>query len=228
MRLKALDLFCGAGGATRGLQQAGFHVTGVDNKPQPNYIGNCFHQSDAMTFPLTGYDFIWASPPCQGYSRLRHLPWLKHKKWPVLIGPIRERLIESGALWCIENVEGAPLDGFVLCGQYFNLKVYRHRKFEINFPIGELPIHKPHEIVIGKGRGVNDRSKGSLNNGSAHGAWGKQKIITVAGGQFRKRDGERAMQIDWMTKKELAQSIPPTYSKLIGDWADSYLMGTTY
>ena len=33
-QLRALDLFCGGGGATKGLQRSGFHVTGVDIKPQ--------------------------------------------------------------------------------------------------------------------------------------------------------------------------------------------------
>jgi hypothetical protein len=32
---RCLDLFSGAGGATRGLQLAGFHVTGIDINPQP-------------------------------------------------------------------------------------------------------------------------------------------------------------------------------------------------
>jgi DNA (cytosine-5)-methyltransferase 1 len=35
MKPKLLDLFCGAGGAARGYQLAGFHVTGVDINPQP-------------------------------------------------------------------------------------------------------------------------------------------------------------------------------------------------
>lgn len=58
---RALDLFCCAGGASKGLQRAGFHVTGVDIKPQPRYCGDAFHQADALTFPLDGFDFIWAT-----------------------------------------------------------------------------------------------------------------------------------------------------------------------
>ena len=217
MKPPALDLFCGAGGATKGLQMAGFHVTGVDIKPQPRYCGDTFVQADAMTFPLHGYDFIWASPPCQGYSRLRHLPWLRDRKWPKLIGPLRRRFLEFPHIpHVIENVEDAPLSGFILCGQSFGLPLYRHRKFETNFYPGLLPPHTPHREVIGHGRMVNDRRKGTLNNCSARGAWGNQKIITVAGGQFKKADGVRAMAIDWMTKGELAQAIPPAYSEFIG------------
>src|SRR6185437_11282689 len=95
MKLRALDLFCGAGGATRGLQLAGFHVTGVDIKPQPRYVGDAFHQADAMTFPLDGFDFIWASPPCQKYSLIRKnsRPDDEH---PDLVAPIRRRLCKRG------------------------------------------------------------------------------------------------------------------------------------
>ena len=246
---RALDLFCKAGGVTKGLQRAGFHVTGVDIEPQKNYRGDVFIQADALTVPLDyecddcggsgnlygpndedgdflacdcdngrkAYDFIWASPPCQGYSALRHLPWLKDKVYPLLIDPMRERLLATGKPYCIENVERAPLkDGFMLCGQMFGLPIYRHRLFETNWWPGLLPEHQKHTQVIGHGRMVNDRRKGSLNNSSAKGAWGKQNIITVAGGQFKKADGVRAMQIDWMNKDELAQAIPPAYSEFIG------------
>lgn len=213
--MKVLDLFCGAGGAAMGLHRAwpDADILGVDIKPQPRYPFR-FRQADAMTFPLDGYDFIWASPPCQGYSRLRHLPWLKGKEWPLLIAETRARLVASGAAWCIENVEDSPLAGFVLCGQSFGLPIYRHRKFETSFYC-LTQSHESHRQVIGRGRIVNDRRKGSLNNGSAKGAWGKQTIVTVAGGQFKKADGERALGIDWMRKDELSQAIPPAYSEFI-------------
>lgn len=45
-----LDLFCCQGGTTHGYQLAGFCVTGVDIAPQPRYIGEGFHQADAITF----------------------------------------------------------------------------------------------------------------------------------------------------------------------------------
>ena len=35
--LKALDLFCCAGGASDGLVEAGFEVTGIDITEQPEY-----------------------------------------------------------------------------------------------------------------------------------------------------------------------------------------------
>jgi SAM-dependent methyltransferase len=65
---RLLDLFCGAGGATKGYQRAGFYVVGVDINRQPHYCGDEFVQGDAMTYPLEGFDAIHASPPCQAYS----------------------------------------------------------------------------------------------------------------------------------------------------------------
>jgi DNA (cytosine-5)-methyltransferase 1 len=210
-----LDLFSGAGGAARGYQQAGFCVLGVDVKPQPHYAGCRFHQADALECPLDGFDAIHASPPCPGYSRLRHLPWLRGRGWPLLIPETRQRLVAAGVPWVIENVMDAPLDGVFLCGLMFGLPVYRHRRFESSeFMLA--PAHPRHEVVIGHGRMVNDRRKGTLNSTSNIGAPANHSFVTVARGQFKKADGERALGIDWMTNPELAEAIPPAYTEWIG------------
>ena len=232
MKPKLLDLFCGAGGCAMGYHRAGFDVVGVDVVPQSRYpfafqhgdaleilrcliSGGRFRPSDDSHVYLEDLATIHASPPCQGYSRLRHLPWLKGKTYPLLIEATRTALEKIGKPWVMENVEDAPMGGIVLCGQMFGLPTFRHRRFESSHLI-MCPSHAKHGQVIGHGRMLNDRGKGSLNNSSAKGAWGNQKIITVAGGQFKKADGERALGIDWMRKDELAQAIPPAYTEYIG------------
>ena len=57
VRPRLLDLFCGAGGAAMGYQRAGFYVVGVDNRPQPHYCGDEFHEADALTFDEIDYAF---------------------------------------------------------------------------------------------------------------------------------------------------------------------------
>lgn len=187
------------------------------SKPQPRYPFT-FVEADALDYVREHgleFDAIHASPPCQGYSRLRHLPWLRGKSWPMLIEPCRKIMEEAGIPWVIENVMDAPLGGIYLCGQMFGLPVYRHRRFESSIFMLQPP-DPGHPVVIGHGRMVNDRRKGTLNAGSSRGAWGRQPIVTVAGGQFRKADGARALGIDWMQKPELAEAIPPAYTEFIG------------
>jgi hypothetical protein len=65
-----LDLFCGLGGASRGYQDAGFDVVGVDIKPQPDYPYELV-QGDAVVYLLQHgrqFDAVHASPPCQASS----------------------------------------------------------------------------------------------------------------------------------------------------------------
>jgi DNA (cytosine-5)-methyltransferase 1 len=145
--MRALDLFCGAGGAARGLRQAGFYVVGVDIVPQRNYWGDIFVQMDVLeylaTADLSGYDLVWSSPPCQADTVLRHAPG-RHRNQK-LIAPTRRALIKRGVrAWVIENVPEAPLiNPITLCGSMFGLETHpyphgwrleRYRLFETSFP----------------------------------------------------------------------------------------------
>ena len=130
--LNALDLFCGAGGVCAGLQQAGYEVTGIDIKPQVDYPGT-FIQGDALNPPvqLKDYDFIWASPPCQGYSIANNSHKVKH---PRLIEATR-KMLAGHPITCIENVTGAPIrEDLVLTLPMFNNFTHPHRRiFELSY-----------------------------------------------------------------------------------------------
>jgi DNA (cytosine-5)-methyltransferase 1 len=200
-RPKALDLFCKAGGATRGLQLAGYHVTGVDIAPQPHYCGDAFIQADALTVDLTGYDLIWAGPPCQFASVLTAQHRHKH---PNLIPATRARLHATGVPWIIENVAGArrhlhtPL---MLCGTMFGLRVWRHRFFESPWLAGRLTPPCRHvglPVVV----------SGSPRRRNPDGTPNRTEPSTA--------ERQAAMECPWMTRTELAEASPPAYSEYLG------------
>lgn len=227
--MKLLDLFCGAGGAAMGYHRAGFmDITGVDIKPQPHYPFK-FIQADAMTFPLEGYDVIHASPPCQGESIMRNLPWLKDKDYPMLIVPTRERLKAIGVPWIIENVFNARkspqkpygMQAGYLCGTMFGLPFYRHRLFETSF-FWMQPGHPKHEIVFRKGRMFGDRGNVAAeqirSGGRArHFQRAEIKGFPVGIGHMVNTAKVSASEgIDWMNAYELSQAVPPIFTEFIG------------
>jgi DNA (cytosine-5)-methyltransferase 1 len=204
--LRALDLFCCAGGAGTGLYRAGFDVTGVDIRPQPRYPFR-FVQGDALALDIAGADFIWASPPCQRFSDLAKRNG-NADEWPDLIEPIRAKLKAWGGLYVIENVEGAPLvDAVTLCGTMFRgLRVLRHRKFEANFPI-PVPPHGKHPLVH-----THDRRKAHFGKTDEM----RDFVQVTGGGNCTLAAARDAMGIDWMTKAEINEAIPPAYAEHIG------------
>ena len=212
LKMKLLDLYCKAGGASVGYKQAGFdEVVGVDIKKQKRYPYQ-FIQADAlevlndMDF-LRKFDVIHASPPCQTHSATRHLRNAQGKSTDKvdLIPQTREALQKwasesDGGYYVIENVPGAPLlDPIQICGSDFNLKVRRHRLFESNFKL--------------VGTGCKHKEQGR-----PEGIYGSMRDEIPGGGHTAKtiEQAREAMGIDWMIWGELVEAIPPAYTKHIG------------
>jgi DNA (cytosine-5)-methyltransferase 1 len=207
----ALDLFCGAGGISRGLENAGFtEIIGVDINLQPNYPYDfiCEDAVEFMSYGLDYWDAIFASPPCQAYSWSSACRRNDGYEYPDLIEVTRDYLEKSGKPYIIENVVGAPLNNpVVLCGTMFpGLKVFRHRLFESNIPL-KVEMKCSHE-----GHKAKERR---ADNGD---------FFTVAGhwcGTLM--EWSDAMGIDWMTRKEIVEAIPPAYSEYLGRQVIEYI-----
>ena len=206
---RLLDLFCCAGGAGIGYSLAGFEVVGVDIRPQPNYPLQ-FIQADALKLDMkfiASFDAVHASPPCQSYSDLAKRNG-NADKWPRLIEPVRKMLRRSGLPYVMENVEGAPLlNPVVLCGTMFpKLRVLRHRLFETNFEMIPPP-HKKHPKVH-----TFDKRKSHYGKTDE---W-KDFVQVTGGGNCTLAAARDAMSIDWMSKGEINESIPPAYTQFVG------------
>ncbi len=207
---RLLDLFCCAGGAGVGYARAGFDVVGIDNTPQPRYPLS-FIQADALKLEpefIATFDAIHASPPCQSYSDLAKRNRNAHE-WPRLIEPVREMLIKTGLPYIIENVDGAPLiNPIILCGTMFKgLRVIRHRLFETNFPV-LIPPHGKHPICH-----TFDKRKGQYGKTDEM----RDFVSVNGGGNCSVVAARDAMGIDWMTKNEMNEAIPPVYTQFIGE-----------
>ncbi|MEU9234921.1 DNA methylase [Streptomyces subrutilus] len=212
-----LDLFCCAGGAGRGYERAGFTVTGVDNRPRPNYPFT-FIQGDALTVltsliqsgEICRFTAIHASPPCQKRCALT-VGTNQSRGWggthEDLVAPTRELLDASGLPYVIEQPDGKAdvRKDVSLCGEMFGLGVLRHRNFELGGWTTVRPKHVRHRGYV---RGWRH---GEYRNGPYVAAYGE------GGGKATVSEMQQAMGIDWTdVREELTEAIPPAYSEWLG------------
>jgi hypothetical protein len=220
MKPVLFDLCCGAGGATKGYQDAGFYVIGVDINPQPHYIGDEFYQADALAVDLAGAAAVHASPPCQFATTMSNK--VRGKGDPLnghlnLIPPMRSKLLATALPYVIENVPGARRwlkPSVALHGGMFGLGVQRPRLFECNFPLDRPPLASKVENPVGvygkhhDGRLLWKRADGSEQR-AAH------SLVQA----------QLAMGMDWGDWHGVKEAIPPAYSRWIGTQLMSHLAG---
>jgi DNA (cytosine-5)-methyltransferase 1 len=231
--MRILDLFCGAGGAAMGYHRAGFEVVGVDIKPQPHYpfpfilgdaidvltrmlAGEKFLASDGNCYGIDDFNAIHASPPCQAFSTMTNGRWQDRvSEHPKLIEPIRRLLIASGKPYVIENVEGARgelINPILLCGTMFKLEteagnqLRRHRYFECSFCYLWTP---PCQHNSASAIGVYGGGQNPARRKRRYKAEGENTDFGIVARSF-------VMGVDWMTGKELNESIPPAYTEFMG------------
>jgi hypothetical protein len=153
---------------------------------------------------------------CQDHSATAILGGGHGTGW--LLAATRERLLETGLPWVIENVQGAPLpaqadlfgaNGLSLCGCMFpGLRglIYEDRLFETSFPVPQPPhrLHSWPQTKMGRPPRPGE-------------------CMQVTGHFSDVPEARRRMGAGWMTRDGLAQAIPPAYAEFVGHHLMGYL-----
>lgn len=231
---EALDLYCCAGGATKGLQRAGFWVKGVDRAARPNYCGDEFEEADALDYlrrlirtgEIRRFALIVSGPPCQERCTLRQGTNLA-RGWGAdheqLVPPTRELLAATGLPFVIEqpsNHGGLIRVDLTLCTDMFPIGpppwVQRHRDFETHGFTVDQPPHPAGPVRGHRGyvRGYRGKSRGRpgfFREGPYVAPYGN------GGGKATVLEMQHALGIDWTdVREELTEAIPPVYTEHIG------------
>lgn len=201
---KLLDLCCGEGLVSWGYWSSGMfsEIVGVDIDPEMSTRYSFdFIQGDMLALDyefLSQFDFIHASPPCQGYSygtpkeiKARHMK---------LIAATHHMLFASGKPFVIENVPGAKRDlrpNAEMNGLYFELPINRPRYFRVSGLTAPLRLIKP-------GRGMRVHGGDYVERVKLIEAFGLEQIIS-----------RHALKL--MTRDGIKQGIPPVFTKTLAE-----------
>lgn len=209
MKRIAVDLFCGAGGASLGLKWAGFYVIGVDIVKPSVYYGDDFVQGDVHDLPvkLSDADFVFASPPCQMFSVANKFSKAERESVYENFIPLTRKLLKDCPFTCIENVEHAPLRrDLTLYGIHFGLeRLRRKRVFELSFfCLGFRDVgYTKNTVPV-----CNTTPTGEYARRNAKGL---HPVIPVS-----EKLEVMGLKKYPMLNREVANAVPPRYSEYIG------------
>lgn len=227
--LRCLDLFARAQGSSVGYARAGYQVTASDIAEYPKHpeirewiTADAFDILADVSF-CQQFGLITASPNCEGYTDLAHLPTTAYRAQE--IPQVREALIKTGVPYVIENVDSPStravmIKPYRMCGSFWNLgsvcrdgqwrQLRRHRLFEVSDPRSMLytQLSCRHATLTGGVYGT--------------GGGGPQ----TRGYRFWPEEARTAMEIEWMHRNDICKAIPPRYTELLGKWIAPYLETT--
>ena len=217
--MKALDLFCGAGGVTEGLMRIGFDVVGVDVRAQPRYPGtfieaDVFDAAAANLFDIHDFDFVWASPPCQAFS-ISTPPGLRDSH--VNLIPQTRKLLAPHPYTAIENVPNSPVRAdFTITGPMVGLeRIIRRRHIEVSWPtLTPAPVYKSFQQKRDNSNIITITKSLSTNT-----HFYKRKAQGLPG-RVNPSEACEAMDITIpMTGREVGEAIPPRYAIMVAESA---------
>lgn len=225
-KLRLGDFCSCAGGAAKGYQLAGFHVTSVDIESQPRCVADEFEHRDMLSYTpeelRERFDALHFSPPCQFVSELT--PPEARDRHVNLIPAARALARASGLPYVIENVRRARpylITPVSLFGTMFDLHMVtsagqrfvlsRERLFETNWPLVAPadPGAQGHPIANVFGGHLRCRSKGyRTGNGT-----GRTRDFI---GEDKPALARQLMGMPWASMGEMSEAVPPAYCEWIG------------
>lgn len=224
-RLLALDLFCGAGGAARGLLDAGWDVVGVDADPRcaAVYPGP-FLRADwkrGLELLIDRCDLVWASPPCQRWAAPTALTRDRPSAHPDLIGEVRAWLAGNGVPHVIENVSRAPVRcDLALTGPMVGLpELRRLRHFEMSWRPAGLPTRGARPAgSVAEGTLVSVTTQGGIPCRATRAKRARLRP-DLRSSRFLRGDMLRAMGLPedcGFTMRQIGEAVPPRYAEAVG------------
>jgi DNA (cytosine-5)-methyltransferase 1 len=223
MSLRVVDLYCCQGGAAMGYHHAGAtHIVGHDLAAQPRFPF-VFVRGSALDLTveyIRQFDFVHASPPCQGLTEMnndksRHLN---------LIPETRALLDAAGVPYVIENVRAARahmINPVSLFGTMFDLHAVdstgrrfdlsRERLFEVggwdlSAPLDPGPRHPIANVIGGHFR---------VRGGDFRTGKGTGRTVDLPG-EDRRALAMQLMGMPWATMSGMSEAVPPAFTHYIG------------